>query len=74
MRYFLIKEKNSDIFNQKIYERLEEGWQLHGETFVYKIDENVFYTQAVIKNEIVKSGGPPIVDDSVAQIIASWNC
>lgn len=73
MKYFLIKEKNSEIFNQKISERLEYGWQLHGETFVYKIDENVFYTQAVIKKE--EDIKPHTNDvETVGQILASWNC
>lgn len=73
MRYFLIKEKSSDIFSKEINKRLEDGWRLHGETFVYKIEDNVFYTQAVIKELEESIPNTPGIE-SVEQILASWNC
>lgn len=73
MRYFLIKETSSELFSEKINSRLEDGWLLHGETFVYKLDDKIFYTQAVIKKEEIKNN-TPVLDDSIGQIIASWNC
>jgi hypothetical protein len=73
MKYFLIKETSSELFSDKINDRLKNGWLLHGETFVYKVDESIFYTQAVIKKEENKNN-TPVIDDSIGQIIASWNC
>ena len=71
MRYLLIKETSLELFNENINDRLEDGWLLHGQTFIYKIEDKVFYTQAVIKNEQVEYKTPIV---NTVEIVASWNC
>jgi CRISPR/Cas system CMR-associated protein Cmr1 (group 7 of RAMP superfamily) len=73
MEYLLIKEASLELFNEKINSSLKNKWQLHGETFIYKLDECIYYTQVIIKKGEIKKGNP-VVDDSIGQIIASWNC
>jgi len=70
MEYILIKKTEVEDFNLKVNRCLEEGWKLHGDTFVYQLNENIFYTQALIKDvhTII-----PTNDHSVEQLIASWN-
>jgi hypothetical protein len=67
MEYFLIKKSDLQEFRLEIKNRLEEGWELHGTEFQYKVlEKTTVYTQAVIK-----ISDPDI--PSVAQTIASWN-
>ena len=69
MEYILVKKTDIGDFNLKINKSLEEGWRLHGDTFVYKLDESIFYTQALIKDSHITIS----TDHSVEQLIASWN-
>ncbi len=49
--YILIKETDSDLFQNQIRLLIEKGYQLHGETNIITIDKfnNLIYTQPMVK-------------------------
>ena len=49
MEYILIKKSSLQDFNFEIKEKLNEGWEIHGEQFVYKVFNSTVYTQALTK-------------------------
>ena len=65
MEYILIKKSNVQDFNFEIKEKLNDGWEIHGEQFTYKVFETTVHTQAMIKKDVDLP--------SIEQIMASWN-
>ena len=53
IQYILIKTTDSEKFNSDIKEKLENGWELHGNKFTYNtLDNTTVYTQALIKKNL----------------------
>jgi hypothetical protein len=73
MKYILIETDNIETFIIEVYTKLNLGFKIHGNIFTYQKNGKTINSLAVVKDEQITEK-TPVLNKTIAEILASWNC